>query len=92
MRMIARRRAVIARLYATDAQLTYLRRLLDESFSHLYRHNLCLDSHHLDRVTKAYASRAITELVAAKQRGWTEGEYAKETGSSSGREQPQRTD
>lgn len=64
-------RAAIARLHATDAQLTYLRRLLPEAHAHGYRHVLCIDVNHLEpRIGKKYASQAISELLAAKARGW----------------------
>ena len=58
------------RLYATDAQICYLRRLLNEAFGKLYNHPFNLDVHHLEGVTKAYASTAISGLVEAKNRGW----------------------
>lgn len=55
---------------ATDAQLSYLRRLLNEAFAHHYEHGSCLDAHHLDRTSKQYASQVIGDLKAAKERGW----------------------
>ena len=58
------------RLYATDAQICYLRRLLREAFANLYHHPFNLDVHHLEGVTKVYASAAISGLVEAKNRGW----------------------
>jgi hypothetical protein len=58
------------RLYATDRQINFLRKLLDESFAHQYAHGLCLDRHHLERVTKFEASNAIGLLLSAKQRNW----------------------
>jgi hypothetical protein len=47
---------------ATDPQLTYLRRLLDSCFAKRITHGLCLDRHHLDRVTVGQASAAIETL------------------------------
>jgi hypothetical protein len=59
------------RLYATDAQKQYLKRLLIEAFSHHYKgHANCYDYHHLDNVTKQQASDAIQELLYAKKRNW----------------------
>lgn len=52
---------------ATEAQLAYLRRLLDQAFAR--RIASCFDRHHLDRVTKEQASTEITRLkmlLAAK--------------------------
>lgn len=67
----ARAAAARSRLYATDSQITYLRRLLDEAFAH-GRGSLgtCLDRNHLNGVTKAEASRAIDALLAAKRDNW----------------------
>ena len=55
---------------ATDAQLSYLRILLNEAFAHHYEHGSCLDAHHLDGTSKQYASQIIGELKAAKEKGW----------------------
>lgn len=55
---------------ATDAQLSYLRLLLNEAFAHHFEHGSCLDVHHLDGTSKQYASQVIGELKAAKERGW----------------------
>jgi hypothetical protein len=53
------------RLYATDAQVSYLRRLLDIAFAAGHAHGMRLDRHHLDRVTRSEASAAIAALIAA---------------------------
>jgi hypothetical protein len=67
----ARQAAVRARLYATDAQRDYLRRLLDEAFAnHHGTGGTHLDRNHLERVTKAEASEAISKLLAAKRDNW----------------------
>lgn len=68
--MTQAQRVARQRLYATDAQLCYLRRLLDEAFGNRYTHGLCLDRHHLDRVTKSEASSAIDQLLSAKRNDW----------------------
>lgn len=53
---------------ATDTQIAYLRRLLDEAFSHRIASGF--DRHHLDRVTSQEASTEITRLKALKTAGW----------------------
>ena len=51
------------RLYATDAQIIYLRRLLQQAFCLLIPSSF--DVHHLDNTTKTAASAEITRLKAA---------------------------
>jgi hypothetical protein len=48
--------------YASDAQKSYLVRLLREAFAKRVSHGLCLDERHLDRVPRAEASTAIDTL------------------------------
>lgn len=63
-----RRQVTRDRIYATDAQLTYLRRLLHEAFAH--RFTSYFDVHHLELVTKSEASAEIDRLLTAKRNGW----------------------
>lgn len=56
---------------ATDAQKSYLKRLLQEAFAIGFVHRTGIDWHHMDRTTKEEAVKAITTLVEAKRRGWT---------------------
>lgn len=59
------------RYHATEAQIIYLRRLLDEAFAHCYSGpSTCYDRHHLDRVTRSEASAAIANLLNVKAKGW----------------------
>lgn len=58
------------RLYATDAQINYLRILLNRAFVLHINHGLCHDANHLDRVFKADASNSIAtlkRLIAEKE-------------------------
>ena len=66
----SRQEAAHARLYASDAQISYVRRLLHEAFANLFTHGLRLDPRHLDGLKKGEASRAIELLLAAKRNGW----------------------
>lgn len=60
------------RYYATDAQIRYLRLLLDEAFAHRYPHRTGYDRNHLGvQCPREGVSAAIDELLAAKARGWT---------------------
>jgi len=55
----------------TDAQWSYLQRLLREAFAHLYKHGPNLDTHHMPtHYTKQQASSDLKSLLAAKSRGW----------------------
>jgi hypothetical protein len=51
---------------ATDAQLRYIRLLLNEAFVKHVDHGACLDKHHLN-LTVATAHSSITRLLAALQ-------------------------
>jgi hypothetical protein len=67
-----RQQAAHDRLYITPAQTSYLRILLREAWGALYvspSSKYC-DPHHLETCTKAFASKVIGELKAAKERGW----------------------
>lgn len=55
---------------ATPAQISYLRKLLNEAFGARYAGRTWLDVHHLNRVTRGEASKAIDELTRAKANGW----------------------
>ncbi len=55
---------------ATDAQLSYLRRLLNEAFANRMPGRTGLDAHHLENTTRAQASFAIERLKACKANGW----------------------
>jgi hypothetical protein len=56
---------------ATDAQWSYVRRLMNEAFSRHYDNTPNIDVHHMPRnYTKAQASADISRLLAAKARGW----------------------
>ena len=58
-------------IYATDAQRSYLRRLLNEHFVKHCAVRMYLDPHHLpERMTKQEASRYIGELKTLKANGW----------------------
>lgn len=70
MRETAQQRAARDRLYASDAQVSYLSSLLHAAFAAGFAHGLRLDPHHLERVTRTEASAAIDRLVSAKARGW----------------------
>lgn len=70
MATTASRSQVMAHFYATDAQLSYLRTLLDQAFVHHFEHGLRLDRHHLDNMPREHASLAIAALKGAKERGW----------------------
>jgi hypothetical protein len=48
--------------YASDAQKSYLCRLLREAFAKRVSHGLCLDERHLDRLPRTEASAAIDTL------------------------------
>lgn len=61
-----------ARYLATDAQKAYLRRLLNEAFAHRFTHGLRIDPHHLEGLPKTEASAAISMLLAARARNWSE--------------------
>ena len=50
------------RLYASDSQRAYLRRLLAQAFAQRVEHPYNLDPHHLDNTTRAYAVEAIDGL------------------------------
>lgn len=63
--MTTRRRG---RRLITSAQETYLRRLANEAFSHLFPSGV--DSHHLGGMTMEEASQHIDRLKAAKAAGW----------------------
>lgn len=54
----------------TEAQASYLRRLLDAAFANYATLGAGLDRHHLDRITRAEASFAIDRLKACKVNGW----------------------
>lgn len=60
--LVAARRA---RYLASDAQVVYLRRLLDEAFARHVDHGTGLDRHHLESTTREYASTAIEQLKRA---------------------------
>lgn len=55
---------------ATDAQIQYLRILMNEAFSNRYATGNHLDANHLEGTDFAYASKCIADLKAAKERGW----------------------
>ena len=56
---------------ATDAQWSYIRRLLREAFAHLYEGGPNLDEHHMPtNYTRDQASADIKRLLEAKGRGW----------------------
>jgi hypothetical protein len=55
---------------ATDAQIQYLRRLLDEAFVNLAQLGCGLDRHHLQDTPRKQASFAIERLKACKANGW----------------------
>lgn len=58
-------------LLATDQQWSYVRRLMNEAFSRLYKNTPNIDVHHAPRdYSKADASADIARLLAAKSRGW----------------------
>lgn len=59
-----------ANYYASDSQTSYLRLLLNQAFANRYTHGTCLDPRHLDRVTRTEAAAAISQLLAAKTKGW----------------------
>ena len=55
-------------LYATDPQVTYIKRLQAEAFAHLWSDGWhCSD---YSRLLKREASKRIGELLAAKAKGW----------------------
>ena len=58
-------------ILATDAQWSYVRRLMNEAFAHLYKDTPNIDVHHRPTYyTKEQASADITRLLAAKKNGW----------------------
>lgn len=66
-RLPARTVAARRRLYATDAQREYLRRLLVQAFVRRITHGCNVDVHHMDRLTREYASTCISTLRALLQ-------------------------
>jgi hypothetical protein len=55
----------------TDAQWSYVRRLMNEAFSRHYADVPNIDVHHMPTYyTKTEASADINRLLAAKARGW----------------------
>ncbi len=55
----------------TDAQWSYLVRLMNEAFSHLYKKTPNLDVHHMPyNYTTKQASTDIQSLLEAKKGGW----------------------
>jgi len=56
---------------ATDAQWSYIRRLLREGFAHLCKSLPNLDEHHMPMYySKQKASADIQRLLELKARGW----------------------
>ena len=62
--------AQAAEYRATDSQIQYLRRLLDEAFVHLMPGRTGLDRNHLQDTPRKQASFAIDRLKACKANGW----------------------
>ena len=56
----------------TDSQWSYIRRLMNEAFVHLYKNVPNLDINHSAPMnySKLDASADITRLLTAKSRGW----------------------
>ncbi len=59
-----------AKYYASDAQIGFLKLLLNQAFANRYETKTCLDPRHLDGITRTEASAAISQLKTAKEKGW----------------------
>lgn len=57
-------------IYATGAQVTYLRRLLNEAFGARYQGSGVVYVRDWERLLKSEASKLIGQLKAAKENGW----------------------
>jgi hypothetical protein len=58
-------------LLCTDAQWSYIRRLMNEAFAHHYSNTPNIDVHHMPHnYLKSDASADIQRLLSAKQKGW----------------------
>jgi hypothetical protein len=57
-------------IYATDSQITFIKRLNVEAFSKLYRGSEVVYISDWNRLLKSEASRIIEKLKAAQSRGW----------------------
>ncbi len=62
MRQTEAQRAARRRLYATDAQVAYLKTLLDQAFAQRIDNGTNMDRHHLKGVHSDHASQAIATL------------------------------
>jgi hypothetical protein len=84
-----RQRAARERLYATPAQVVYLRRLLIEADAALFPHP-GFDTHHLERIRKDEASAEIDRLKRAREAAWLRADLRTSSAQGNQPERPEK--